>query len=174
MAVKNPSQRLHENRNMPRIEILDDPKTLAKWGEPKKMLLAPPIEYDELMKKIPHGKVITADLLRDHLAEKHGADFACQLTGGMFINIAAHANEERAALDETPNGDETPCGDNTHCVAETPWWRTLKKDGELNEKFPGGIDNHKFKLEIEGHEVIQKGKRYFVKNFDQKLFDLSE
>ena len=156
MAIKNPNQRLHDNKNMPRIEILDDPKTIIKWGEPKKMLLAPPIEYDELMKKIPFGQIITADRLRDHLAQKHGADFACQLTGGIFVNIAAHANEER------------------HGEDETPWWRTLKKDGELNEKYPGGIDNHKFKLEIEGHEILKKGKRYFVNNYAQKQFPLSE
>jgi len=155
MAIKNPNQKLHESRNMPRVEILDDPKTIDKWGGPAKMLLAPPIEYDGLMKKIPEGNVITADRLRDYLTQKYEADFACQLTGGIFVNIAAHASEERGGEDETP------------------WWRTLKKDGELNEKYPGGIENQKFKLECEGYEVIQKGKRYFVKDYAEKLFDIN-
>lgn len=43
----------------------------------------------------------------------------------------------------------------------TPYWRTLKKD-ELNEKFPGGLEYHKLLLEAEGHEVLNKGKRYYV------------
>lgn len=52
---------------------------------------------------------------------------------------------------------------------DTPYWRTLKKDGELNEKYPEGIDGQKFRLEMEGHTVIQKGKRYFVKDFKPKF-----
>lgn len=55
---------------------------------------------------------------------------------------------------------------------ETPWWRTLKKDGELNEKYPEGIDGQKLRLEMEGHTVVQKGKRYFVKDYEQNLVAL--
>ena len=81
-------------------------------------------------------------------------NYTCQLTCGIFINIAAHASVERGG------------------VNETPYWRTLKKDGELNEKYPGGIEEQKLKLEIEGHTIIQKGKRYFVKDFADKQFSL--
>ena len=93
--------------------------------------------------------MITSDKIRDHLAKKHGADFTCPLTAGIFINIAAHASVER--------GDE-----------ETPYWRTLKKDGELNEKYPDGIDGQKMLLEHEGHTIIAKGKRLFVKDYMEK------
>jgi len=48
--------------------------------------------------------------------------------------------------------------------SETPYWRTLKKEGELNEKYPLGIDAHKRLLESEGHKVFQKGKKFFVEN----------
>lgn len=34
---------------------------------------------------------------------------------------------------------------------------------ELNEKYPEGIEPHKQHLEEEGHEIIQKGKRFFCK-----------
>ena len=78
----------------------------------------------------------------------------CPLTCGIFVSIVAHARVERG-------GDD-----------EVPWWRTLKKDGELNEKYPDGIDGHKLRLEMEGHEIAQKGKRYFVKDYEQKLADL--
>ena len=48
----------------------------------------------------------------------------------------------------------------------------MKKDGELNEKYPEGIDGQKLRLEMEGHTIIQKGKRYFVESYEEKLFEL--
>ena len=75
------------------------------------------------------------------------------MTAGIFINICAHASEERAE-------------------GKIPWWRTLKVKGELNEKYPGGIDAQKLFLEMEGHCVIQKGKRYFVEGYESKLAGL--
>jgi len=153
MAIKNAEKKLHDSKDMPKIEALDDPKAIARWGG-SRMLIAPPLEYDGLMKKVPRGKLVTTDRMREYLTKKHGADFTCPLTCGIFVNIAAHANEERGGTDETP------------------WWRTLKKDGELNEKYPGGIDGQKSRLEIEGHEVVPKGKRYFVKDFEKKLYKL--
>ena len=86
------------------------------------------------------------------MAKKYKAGCACPMTAGIFINVAANASEERG-------------GKNI-----TPWWRTLKKDGQLNEKFPGGIDHQKMLLEQEGHTVIQKGKRYLVENYEKKLY----
>lgn len=60
---------------------------------------------------------------------------------------------------------------------ETPYWRTLKANGELNEKYPGGMEAQKEKLEAEGHTIIQKGRKnikYFVKEYENVLFDLNE
>ncbi|HRU41646.1 MAG TPA: methylated DNA-protein cysteine methyltransferase, partial [Candidatus Diapherotrites archaeon] len=54
----------------------------------------------------------------------------------------------------------------------TPYWRTLKKGGELNEKYPGGVELQKALLETEGHTVVARGKRYFVKDFEEKLYRL--
>lgn len=39
------------------------------------MFFAPPIYYDELMKKVPTGKLITISQMRDYLAKKNNADF---------------------------------------------------------------------------------------------------
>ena len=153
MPIKNPNQKLHDNKDMPKVIVLTDTKAIARYGGAR-MLLAPPLEYDALMKTIPHGKIITTDRLRVHLASRHDADFTCPLTCGIFVNVAAHASLERGGADETP------------------WWRTLKKDGELNEKYPDGIDGQKLRLEMEGHEVTQKGKRYFVKDHEQYAFTL--
>jgi hypothetical protein len=153
MPIKNPNQKLHDSKDMPKVEVLTDPKVIARYGG-SRMLLAPPLEYDKLMKSIPRGKLTTTVKLREYLAKKHKADFTCPLTCGIFVNIAALASEERGGKDPTP------------------YHRTLKKDGELNEKYPDGFDGHKALLEMEGHTVIQKGKRYFVKDYEQKLFVL--
>ena len=51
----------------------------------------------------------------------------------------------------------------------TPYWRTLKAGGELNPKYPGGIQNLKTRLVAEGHEIVAKGKRMFVVDFEKKL-----
>ncbi len=152
MARKSFNEKLHDSKDMPKVIEVTDPKAVMRFGGTK-MLIAPPLAYDEIMKKLPRGKVLTADYIRDYLAKKHGADYTCPLTAGIFMNIAAKASVERG-------------------IDETPYWRTLKKDGELNEKYPGGIDGQKTLLEMEGHTIIQKGKRYFVKDYVDKLFRL--
>ncbi len=153
MAKKTWNEKLANTKDLPRVEFVgDNPEMAKRFGEGN-MLIAAPMEYDELMKKVPRGKLITTAQLREVLAKKHKADFTCPLTAGIFVNIAAKAAEERNGVDETP------------------YWRTLKKDGELCEKFPNGIDGHKLLLEMEGHTVIQKGKRYFVKDYQEKLYE---
>ena len=60
---------------------------------------------------------------------------------------------------------------------KTPYWRTLKANGELNEKYPGGIEAQKEMLESEGHTVVQKGRkniRYYVKDYEKVLFELDQ
>jgi len=152
MAKKTFNQKLLDSKDMPKIAELTDPKAIALY-KGTKLLIAPPLAYDEIMKKVPEGKVITSDYIRSYLAKIHAADNTCPLTAGIFINIAAQASVERG-------------------VDETPYWRTLKKDGELNDKYPDGIEGQKRLLEQEGHTVIQKGKRYFVKDYSEKLFYL--
>lgn len=78
------------------------------------------------------------------------------ITAGVFVSIAAWASYQRS--------------DN-----ETPYWRTLKANGELNVKYPGGVQAQKEKLEAEGHTIIQKGRtniRHYVKDYEKKLFEL--
>lgn len=154
MARKSFNEKLNYSKNMPRIVEVTDPRAVLRYGGTK-MLIAPPLAYDEIMRKVPPGKVITSDCIRKYLAKKHGADYTCPLTAGLFINIAANASAEGK-------------------TDEIPYWRTLKKDGELNEKYPEGIDGQKLRLEKEGHIIIQKGKRYFVKDYKDKLFEISD
>ena len=83
-------------------------------------------------------------------AKKSGADFTEPIIAGIFVSIAAWASYQRTE-------------------DETPYWRTLKANGELNAKYPGGIENQKEKLEAEGHTIIQKG-RTNIKYYEKFLF----
>lgn len=152
---KDFNEMMNNNKNMPKIIKLEDEKSIKKWGG-KDMIIAPPIYYDEVMKKVPKGKVITSSEIRKYIANKNNVDITCPLTAGIFINICAWASHQR-----------------TEDI--TPYWRTLKSDGELNQKYPGGIESQKEKLEKEGHTIYTKGNKnikYFVKDYQNKLYEL--
>ena len=146
----------HDNKDLPKFQTITDFKSIEKYGG-NKMYFAPPIDYDKVMKQIPFGKVITVGKIREYFAKENGADFTEPITAGIFVSIAAWASYQR--LED-----------------KTPYWRTLKANGELNEKYPGGVEAQKEKLEEEGHTIIQKGRkniRYLVKDYDSVLFDLN-
>jgi hypothetical protein len=109
------------------------------------------------MKKVPKGKLVTINEIRSALAKKHDATIGCPLTTGIFVWIAAHAAEE-----QKQQGSK-----NT-----TPYWRTLKTGGLLNEKYPGGTDLQKQLLEQEGHEIIRRGNKLYVKDYLSALITL--
>ena len=44
---------LHDNKDMPKFQIITDEKSIEKYGG-NRMYFAPPIAYDEVMKKIPY------------------------------------------------------------------------------------------------------------------------
>ena len=146
---------LHDSKDMPKFQTITDEKSIEKYGG-NRMYFAPPIDYDWVMREVPYGKVTTVGEIRDYFAKLSGADFTEPITAGIFVSIAAWASYQRSA-------------------DETPYWRTLKANGELNEKYPGGIEAQRQKLEAEGHTVIQKGRkntRCYVKDYEKVLFDL--
>ncbi|MGD0795907.1 MAG: hypothetical protein ABR958_10080 [Dehalococcoidales bacterium] len=53
----------------------------------------------------------------------------------------------------------------------TPYWRTLKSKGELNEKYPGGVEAQARRLKAEGHEIEpdRAGRPKRVKGWESKL-----
>lgn len=152
---KDFNKMMKNNKDMPKIQILKDEKMIKKYGG-SKMFFAPPIYYNELMKKVPKGKLITIYQMRNYLAKENNADFTDPMTSGIFVNIVAWASYQR-------NEDITP------------YWRTLKSDGELNNKYPEAIELQKKLLEEEGHTIITKGtknKKYYVKDFENSLIKL--
>ena len=153
--LKDFNSMLNNNKDMPKIKIIDDEKIIKKYGG-KRMFFAPPIYYDNLMKKVPFGKLLTVGQMRCYLAKNNNADFTDTMTAGIFVNIVAWASYQR-------NSDVTP------------YWRTIKSDGELNNKYPNGAEFQKKKLEEEGHAIIKKGKnniKYYVKDFEKNLICL--
>ncbi len=56
----------------------------------------------------------------------------------------------------------------------TPYWRTLKSKGELNEKYPGGVEAQAAHLKEEGHTIEPaKGKKPpKVKDFEKTLVEI--
>lgn len=72
---------LQDNKDMPKFQIITDVKSIEKYGG-NKMYFAPPIAYDEVMKKIPYGKVITVGKIREFFAKENDADFTEPITAG--------------------------------------------------------------------------------------------
>lgn len=152
---KDFNKMLHDPKDMPKIVEITDEKSIEKYGG-KRMYFAPPLDYDAAMRRVPKGKVITVGDIRAHFAAQNNADFTDPITAGIFCSIAAWASFQRE--------DD-----------KTPYWRTLKANGELNQKYPGGVEEQKRLLEAEGFTIIQKGRtniRYYVKDYEKFLYSL--
>ncbi|MDR2721930.1 MAG: methylated DNA-protein cysteine methyltransferase, partial [Coriobacteriaceae bacterium] len=77
MAKKTYNEKLNSPGDLPKIEDLSSkPEAVARFGGTK-LLVAEPMQYHEVMAKIPEGKVVTADRIREHLAKRAGADATC-------------------------------------------------------------------------------------------------
>ena len=155
MARKTFNEKFQDSKDMPKIVVIEDEKSIKRYGG-KNMIIAPPIEYNDIIARIPEGKLLTIKEIREFLAKKHGADFTCPMTAGIFISLSAQASNEREK-------------------DKIPFWRCLKADGELNPKYPGGIEYQREMLEKEGHEIYTRGRknlRYFVKDFENNLYNL--
>lgn len=155
---KSWQEKLADSKGLPKVEKISD-KMSRRWGYGT-IVIPSPLEVDEIMKKVPKGKLITINQIRDILAKKHKATIGCPMTTGIFAWIAAHAAEEDAS-----EGKKNI----------TPYWRTLKSGGELNEKYPGGAEAQKSYLKKEGHSFeTGKGKKpATVKDFEKFLVNVN-
>jgi alkylated DNA nucleotide flippase Atl1 len=149
---KSWQEKLADDKSFPKVCQIDSTKS-KRWGTGTFVIPAPR-EVNELMRRVPKGKLTTIDELRKILALRHGATIACPITTGIFAWISAHAAAEAEAEGKTDT---------------TPYWRTLRSNGELNPKYPGGVAGLKRKLSAEGHRVIQKGERFFVSDYRRFL-----
>ncbi|MEA3475699.1 MAG: MGMT family protein [Candidatus Cloacimonadota bacterium] len=153
---KSWQEKLADSRDLPKVEKITE-KMSKIWGEGTVVIPAP-MEVDEVMKKVPKEKLTTINQIRKTLAKKHNATIGCPMTTGIFAWIAAHAAEEA----KTEGKKDI-----------TPYWRTLKSDGRLNPKYPGGVEAQSSHLKEEGHIIEQgKGKKPpKVKDFEKYLVE---
>jgi len=150
---KSWQEKLADDKGLPKVAPVCGNMT-KRWGTGT-MVIPAPREVDALMKTVPRGKVTTINELRAALAKKHKANFACPITTGIFSWIAAYAADEAIAAGRK---------------RVTPYWRTLKTGGELNPKYPGGIQALAKRLRDEGHQITQRGKRFFLTDIEKRLF----
>jgi hypothetical protein len=145
-------EKLADDKGLPRVARIEG-KLSKRWGEGTFVIPAPR-EVDEFMRRVPRKKLVTINELRAALAARHGATMACPITTGIFAWIAAHAADE---------------AEREGVRRITPYWRTLKLGGELNAKYPGGIEALTARLEAEGHRIERRGERFFVRDFERTL-----
>ena len=147
-------EKLADSKDLPRVVEITD-KMSTRWGTGT-LCIPAPIEVDEIMREVPMGKLITINQIRELVAKRHGATIGCPITTGIFAGIAARAADEAAAEGKKDI---------------TPYWRTLKSKGELNEKYPGGVEAQAARLRKEGHtiELGKDNRPRKVKDFEKAL-----
>jgi 6-O-methylguanine DNA methyltransferase, DNA binding domain len=133
-----------QKMNMPSAyEVKEGPELWNKKYGGSNMVIPPPRIIEKILFEIPKGKVITTSQLREHIADQCNADYACPLTTGIFLRICSEYAEEL----RKEKSKKIP-----------PYWRVVKDDGSLNEKFPGGTELQSKHLTEEGHKLILIGK----------------
>ncbi len=132
-----------DNPNLPKI-VPAFPRIQARLGKVD-MLVPSPREVEACVRAVPQGQITTVSQIRDFLARKYSVGVTCPLTTGIFIRIAAEAAEEDARAGRTEI---------------TPYWRVVRDDGSLYDKFPGGMKRQQERLKAEGHRILPgKGRR---------------
>ena len=149
MARKTKREQLYRERE---IELSQTEKGL--------LLIPTPMQVAELMRVPKKGQLLTANQIREYLASEHGADYTCPMVTGIFMNIVAGAAEENRSI-----GEEI-----------FPWWRIVKKDGLLSERYPGAPDMQRELLEEEGFTIwtgpTKRSKKLKVKDYEKFLIKL--
>ena len=160
---KSWQESLSDRKGFPKVLKLEKRfpcyNAVHKWGAEAgdRVVLVNPSEIVEIMKRVPEGRLITIVEICKKIAKKYKVEACCSLTTGIFIRDAANAAEEAAS-----HGEDIGI----------PYWRILKSDGFLNDKYPGGIEAQKRLLESEGHEVVQRGKRYLIADYEKSLMKI--
>jgi hypothetical protein len=147
-------EKLADDKDFPKVVEITG-KMSTRWGTGTVVIPAPR-EVDEIMRGVPRGRLTTINQIRAQLAKRHGATIGCPITTGIFAGIAA-----RAAGEDAAEGKKDI----------TPYWRTLKVGGVLNEKYPGGVEAQAQKLKAEGHTIVmdKNGKPKRVRDFEGAL-----
>ncbi len=132
---------------VPEAKVFEIPRPMQRQFGTGTMVIPKPLDVEALIRRVPKGKIMTLSDLRRTLAAEAHADVACPLTTGIFLRIIAEASEE-----EIRQGKKRI----------TPYWRVVRDDGRLMEKWPGGAELQAAHLRAEGH-IILAGKHAKVR-----------
>ena len=137
-SSRTPWREKLERQQQPKIVDIP-PRMQARMGKGR-MVIPRPLDVDALIRRVPRGKLVTVLQLRQELARRSKVDVACPLCTGIFVRIAAEAaDEERRAGKKIV----------------TPYWRVVSSKGQLNPKFPGGLNSQRRMLANEGHKIAK-------------------
>jgi hypothetical protein len=141
---KTALEKININNDLPKIK-----EAPVIWGGGS-MLIPHPKEVMNVIDNIPEGKIMDLDSLRKKLAKQHNTDISCPMTTGIFVNLVGQAYDEGSI--------------------NSPFWRVIRNKGELNHKFPGGIEHHKNQLLSEGFSIIDKNGKFYVKDYQMYIW----
>lgn len=126
------------------VEISEQRKKF--FGCSGKMLVPSQATVAAQITKIPEHKLVTADLLQRELADQFNVQVTCPVTTRKALQAIAKDSSK-----------------------QVPYWRVLKKNGELFALFPGGVEGHAARLRKEGFSIDTLGKVARVHNFREDL-----
>ena len=105
----------------PQVKVLE--KSFAGIPAGARMLVVTPRIVDAEVCEIAPGSVMAAATLRQRLAARHGADYACPATTGIALRVVAERSYLRLQAGVEP---------------VTPFWRALAPESDLAGKLACG------------------------------------
>jgi alkylated DNA nucleotide flippase Atl1 len=122
------------------------PKRMGYFGGAGNMLLPSPATLAAVIAKIPPGKVMTTDVLRDKLTRQFKVRGTCPVaTLRSLLALAGNAGDV------------------------VPYWRVIAQNGQLFAKFPGGTAGHGERLAQEGVQLDTMAKVPKVRQYQASL-----
>ena len=112
-------------------------RTFADIPQGAAMYIANPEVINEFIRQIPKGTQTTLQQMRTDLAARHGVDYCCPLTSGIFLRIVAEA-----AYEDYINGMDLK--------KITPFWRIISAAAPVCKKLSFGSDFIKTQRKKEG------------------------
>jgi hypothetical protein len=131
-------------------EIKDIPeRQYGYFGGPGKMLLPSDDTVAALIAEVPEKQLITTDLLRQVLAQRFQVRGTCPVTTRKALHAIANDPARQVA-----------------------YWRVIKQNGTLIDRYPGGVEGQAAQLREEGFSIAGAGKTAKVEKFKQSLAQL--
>lgn len=119
------------------------------FGGPGKMLLPSRQSVESVLQKVPPGKLLTTDLLRQKLADIFNVRGTCPVTTRKVLQAIST---------------------DSHC--STAYWRVVNQNGDLIANNADGVEAQSARLLQDGVPVEQGAKKPKVRDFKARIVDL--